>query len=30
MLRLDEDVFLPYFEERVEPAWSETKSKASL
>lgn len=30
MLRLDEDVFLPYFEERAEPAWSETKSKVSL
>jgi len=30
MLRLDEDVFQPYFEKRLEPAWSETKSKASL
>jgi putative FmdB family regulatory protein len=30
MFRLDEDVFQPYFEERLEPALSETKSKASL
>ncbi len=31
MLRLDEDVFQPYFEEVAsEPAWSETKTKASL
>ncbi len=30
MLRLDEDVFQPYFEEMSESAWSEAKTKASL
>ena len=30
MLRLDEDVFQPYFEEMAEPAWPETKLKSSL
>jgi len=32
MLRLDEDVFRPYFEEVAEvsePSWSESKTKAS-
>jgi putative FmdB family regulatory protein len=29
MLRLDEDVFQPYFEGRAEPAQPETKVKAS-
>ncbi len=30
MLRLDEDVFQPYFEEIAKPAGTETKAKASL
>jgi hypothetical protein len=33
MLRLDEDVFKPYFEEAAPPAWAEEikpKTKASL
>ncbi len=30
MLRLDEDVFRPYFEEAAPPAWSETKTKATV
>jgi len=30
MLRLDEDVFQPYFEEMAEPAHPETKVKASI
>jgi putative FmdB family regulatory protein len=30
MLRLDEDVFRPYFEEMAEPAPPDTKFKASL
>jgi putative FmdB family regulatory protein len=32
MLRLDEDVFQPYFEEAASPAWpgTDTKTKASL
>jgi hypothetical protein len=29
MLRLDEDVFRPYFAEMAETSWSETKTKAS-
>ena len=30
MLRLDEDVFQPYFEGMAEAAWAETQFKASL
>ncbi len=30
MLRLDEDVFKPYFEEMAAPDWPVTKLKASL
>jgi putative FmdB family regulatory protein len=29
MLRLDEDVFQPYFEEIVDPSWPETEVKTS-
>ncbi|MFH1594892.1 MAG: FmdB family zinc ribbon protein [Pseudomonadota bacterium] len=30
MLRLDEDVFQPYFEEVAPTVWPDTKTKASL
>ena len=30
MLRLDEDVSQPYFEEVASPVWPDTKTKASL
>jgi hypothetical protein len=30
MLRLDEDVFQPYFEDLAEPAWPGTKVKTTL